>query len=323
MLACACNAKQKELEKAREQHAAGQLDEALTTLELVVHAEPSTPEAEQSRALATEWLLAAGASGDAVSRRVRLEQALKWSPRNGTAQARLCVLLVEAKDFAGAKSCVNEKLADKSDVPQELVQRVNAALAANSAAETDAERQRWLASSSSHHWKALVEKYPDSKEAAAAKQKLRLRESVCADLTAFSQPLRTEIERQKRLAALIAERGAAGSTQSERIAGFDELVRDAAKKAREFSDLKADLDGHPARPGEEASKRGLGQAAQLLADLAGALEQDLERHPLENLDSYDAKALGAIKRWAAAAERTTARAAKELGAAEKACQSSP
>ncbi len=324
VLFCACNAEKKQIDLATEQHAKGQLDDALTTLEVLVHTKPDAPEAEQARTLAVGWLIAAGDSGsDLAARRVRLEQALKWSPKSGAAQARLCVLLVEAKDFAGARSCVKEKLADKNDVPQVLVTRVNAALDANAAAEASGERERWLASTSAHHWKALIEKYPGTKEAEAAKTKLLHRESLCADLKTFAEPLGTEVERQKKLAALITERGPAGSSQTERIAGFDELEREAKNKAREFSDLKADLDVHPARPEEEDAKRRLEGAAQVLADSAGTLEQDLERNPIENLDSYDARALAAVKRWAKEAERTTARVAKALGAAEKACPSSP
>jgi hypothetical protein len=321
-IAIACNAEKKQLEVASEQHVAGQLDDALTTLEVLLHQAPKSAEAEQATTLATSWLIAAGDTGtDPTARRLRLEQALKWSPKSGAAQARLCVLQVEAKDFAAARKCVDEKLGDKTDVPAELVERVRSALAARAKADADAERRRWLSSSSAHHWKALIEKYPESAEAASAKQKLERRESLCADLAAFARPLRDELERQKRLAGLVAARKDGDSTQNERIDGLETLGREAAAKARAIGDLKGDIEGHPVRPGEEPLQRRLEAIAQQVADSASTLEDDMERHPLENLDSYDASALAALKRWAAQVTKTAARIDKELQGTEEACKS--
>jgi hypothetical protein len=322
-IALSCNAQKKQIEVASEQHAKGQLDDALTTLELLVHEAPQSPEAEQARTLATSWLIAAGDGGsDRTERRLRLEQALKWSPKSGAAQARLCVLLVEAKDFAAARRCVDEKLGDKTDVPAELVERVRTAVAANASAEADAERRRWAESRSAHHWKALIEKYPDSAEAKAAKQKLERRESLCADLASFTKPLRDEIERQKRLADLVTSHKGDDSTQNERIDGLETLGREAAARARAIGDLKGDVDSHPVRAGEEPVKQRLEAVAQQVADSASTLEDDMERHPLENLDSYDAQALAALKRWAAQAQRIAPRVDKELKRIEEACASS-
>jgi hypothetical protein len=321
-IALSCNAQKKQIEVASEQQAKGQLDDALTTLELLVHEAPQSPEAEQARTLATSWLIAAGDSGsDRTARRLRLEQALKWSPKSGAAQARLCVLLVEAKDFAAARSCVDEKLGDKTDVPAELVERVRTAVAANASAEANAERRRWAESRSAHHWKALIEKYPDSGEAKAAKQKLERRESLCADLASFTKPLRDEVERQKRLADLVTSHKGDDATQSERIDGLETLGREAAARARAIGDLKGDVDSHPVRAGEEPVKQRLEAVAQQVADSASRLEDDMERHPLENLDSYDAQALAALKRWAAQAQRMAPRADKELKRTEEACAS--
>ena len=324
LLALACSAEKKQLEVATEQHEKGQLDEALTTLELLVQKAPKSPEAEQAQTLATRWLIAAGDTGaDRTARRLRLEQALKWSPSSGAAQARLCVLLVEAKDFPGARRCVDEKLGDKTDVPAELVQRVRTALSAHATAEADAERRRWADSPSAHHWKALIEKYPDSAEAAQAKRKLERRESLCADLESFTKPLRTEIDRQKRLADLVSARKGEDSTQRERIEGLETLGREAAAKARAIGDLKGDIEGHPVRAGEEPVKQRLQDLAQEVADSASTLEDDMERHPLENLDSYDSQALGALKRWAAQAHKLASRIDKELKRTEESCASAP
>ena len=86
-IAIACNAEKKQLEVASEQHAAGQLDDALTTLEVLVHQAPKSAEAEQATVLATTWLIAAGDTGnDPTAKRLRLEQALKWSPKSGAAR---------------------------------------------------------------------------------------------------------------------------------------------------------------------------------------------------------------------------------------------
>jgi hypothetical protein len=320
-VALSCNAEKKQLDLATDQHDKGQLDDALTTLEVLVHKAPKSPEAEQAQTLATAWLIAAGDSGtDLTSRRLRLEQALKWSPKSGPAQARLCVLMIEAKDFTGARQCVDGKLGDKTDVPADLVTKVRTALAAQSSTEADAERRRWASSTSAHHWKALIEKYPDSAEAKLARQKLDRRESLCADLPSFVKPLREELERQKRLAELVTA-SKDDSTQGERIDGLEKLGREAAAKARAIGDLKGDLEGHPARPGEEEVKRRLESLAQQVADSASALEDDMERHPLENLDSYDAQALAALKRWAALVERNAPRIDKELERTEEACAS--
>jgi hypothetical protein len=320
-VALSCNGQKKQLDVAREQHDKGQLDDALTTLEVLTHEAPKSPEAEQAQTLATTWLIAAGDSGtDLTSRRLRLEQALKWAPNSGPAQARLCVLMIEAKDFTGARRCVDEKLGDKTDVPAEMVTKVRSALAAQSTSEADAERRRWASSTSAHHWKALIEKYPDSAEAEAAKEKLERRESLCADLASFVKPLREEIERQTRLAELVTASKGDDSTQGERIEGLEKLGREAAAKARAVGDLKGDLEGHPARPGEEEVKRRLESAAQQVADSASTLEDDMERHPLENLDSYDAQALAALKRWAAQVKRTAPRIEKELERTEEACR---
>jgi hypothetical protein len=323
-IALACNAQKKQLDVASEQHQKGQLDDALTTLEVLVHEAPKSPEAEQAQTLAVTWLIAAGDTGsDLTARRLRLEQALKWSPKSGAAQARLCVLLVETKDVAGARRCVDEKLGDKTDVPADLVAKVRAALSAHASAEADAERRRWAASRSAHHWKALIEKYPDSPEAKAAKEKLERRESLCADLAGFTKPLRDEIERQKRLADLVITHKGDDSTQNERIDGLETLGREAAAKARAIGDLKGDIEGHPVRAGEEPVKQRLEAMAQEVADSASTLEDDMERHPLENLDSYDEQALAAVKRWAAQARRLATRIDKELKRTEEACAGTP
>jgi hypothetical protein len=322
-IALACNAQKKQIDVASEQHEKGQLDDALTTLEVLVHEAPKSPEAEQAQTLAVTWLIAAGDTGsDLTARRLRLEQALKWSPKSGAAQARLCVLLVETKDFAGARRCLDEKLGDKADVPADLVAKVRAALSAHASAEADAERRRWAASRSAHHWKALIEKYPDSPEAQAAKEKLERRESLCADLASFTKPLRDEIERQERLAdRVMTHKG--DSTQNERIDALETLGREAAAKARAIGDLKGDIEGHPVRAGEEPVKRRLEAMAEHVADSASTLEDDMERHPLENLDSYDEQALSALKRWAAQARRLATRMDKELKRTEEACAGTP
>jgi len=319
----ACKSEGKEdLEQAERQHATGQLDAALSTLELLVRQAPDTAEAEHARRTATSWLVeAADRSSSLFERRVRLEQALEWSPASGPAQARLCVVEIEAKDFAAARRCMDEKLPGKTDVPRQLVDRVRNALDAHAQGEADAERKRLLESPSAHHWQALIERFPDSVEAAQAKQRQRRHESLCTDLESYLPAAKKELERQRKLAGRVPEAQGRASKLNERIEAYDEIARAAAAAGREIGVLNGNLDAHELASGEEAAQRALHGALAQLSDSAAALADDLQRHPLENLESYDRSALAALEKWASGTKKTSERIERTLERVKQDCES--
>ena len=159
--AVGCNEEKKLLDQAKEEHAEGHLDKALTTLERVKEQAPGSDEERESRKLAEKWLIAAAdAERSPHAARVRLDQALAWQPTSGSARARVCKLLVEGDQLDKAAKCLDEQLTGLDGVPTPLVADARKALKKKRDAQTAAERKKLLASPSVHHWEALVERFP-------------------------------------------------------------------------------------------------------------------------------------------------------------------
>jgi hypothetical protein len=318
MLSAGCREQKKLLDEARQAQAASKLDEALTTLEIVKSRFPDSPEAREARVLATEWLIqAADKAPGPQDRKLRLDQALAWTPDSGAAQARLCLVRLELSDFEAARTCLSADLRDKKAVPEELVSRAKEALARHDSELSAGERKRLLGSKSPSQWQELVKRYPGSEEARQAERKLKSHGSLCVELERFTKPMRAEIDRQLVLATNAAT---PPPDPDARLRRYDDMRRDTLDFAHDMSDLKASIEAHDARPDEQALKKELVSLAQALGDSAATLADDLERHPLENLDTYAASAQAAVARWTAALKKLGVRVEKELAQASEACE---
>lgn len=322
MLAAGCREDRKLFEEADRAHAAGKLDDALTALELVRQRFGGTNEAEQAQKLGTDWLIqAADQAATPQDRRARLEQALKWTPTSGPAQARICEVMTDAKNFDDARHCLDVDLKDKLAIPDDIVGRTRERLTAHEEEVAQTERRKLLESNNPKHWQTLVERYPNSEEARQVAKKLAKQKSLCGDAETFERPVLAEMERQRKLADEV--KGWDRKSEVEvRIRRYDDVRRDTLGWARDMADLRSSLEGHATRPGEEKLARTLRDSIQSLADSAATLADDLERNPLENLDAYDSSAFAAARRWATALGKTAARIEKQLSAAKGDCNQS-
>ncbi len=319
LVSLGCNEEKALIDEARAQHDEGELDTALASLERVSRNKPDTDVDREARKLAATWLIdAADADANPHAARVRLVQALEQDPTSGPAQARLCRLFLRTKQYPAAKQCISGGLEGKKDAPAAIVDEVEAALAAHDDASSNAERKKLLASPSSHHWKALVERYPDSQEAKAAKERLLRFDSLCDDLDRFLVPLRKEIERQAAIAGPI---GAAAMKKGRdgRIATYEAIAAEAEKKAKLMKNAAVDADVHAAKKDEEPAKKPLHAALWALSDSAASLAEQLERNAVENLDSYDASATAALTRWSTGFTGVRDRVEKQVAAVEETC----
>lgn len=316
----ACSSDKKLLEQAREARAAGDLDRALTVLERVRDEAKGSPAEDEARSLAAAWLVEA-ADGDSSPHgaRARLEQALVWRPTSGPAHARLCRLMVKADQLDQAEACLGAGLEGKADVPADVVKETRDALGKRRDEATLAERKRLLASPSSHHWKALVDRFPASEEAKLAKEKLERYASLCADLDTYTTLARDEIARQREVrdAAFAAAEKLEGTAP--RHAAFEQIGADSEPRSRELKNASGNLDVHALLPGEDAAKAPLRDALWTLADSAATLAERLRRHGIESEESYDAAIRRAVTGWGGGLGKTLELSEKRLANAEKAC----
>jgi len=98
-----CKKGRRAIEEAKQAHSAGRLDQALQTLKDV----KAAPEASEAKELAVRWLLEAADRQAAAERKRLLNEAMKWNPQSGAAQARLCGILAEDKQFDELRACVD------------------------------------------------------------------------------------------------------------------------------------------------------------------------------------------------------------------------
>ncbi len=316
-----CRSEMKLVEQAKELHASGALDEALTVLERVRSEAPGTPAEDEARTLAASWLVeAAERETSPHGARVRLEQALVWRATSGAAQARLCRLLAQGGKLDDAERCLGEGLDGKSDVPADLVAETRALLARRRDEASAVERKRLLGSPSVHHWKAVVDRFPTSEEAKLAKDKLERQASLCADLDTFTTLARDEITRQRDVRDTAFSAAQKMEPAAKRHAAFEQIGRDSEPRARELKNASGNLDAHARLPGEDLASKPLRAALWSLADSAATLAERLERHAIESEESFDGAIRRAVTGWGGGLGKTLETAEGLLTDAETACR---
>jgi hypothetical protein len=289
-----CNKGKRLIDTATKQHDAGDIAGAVTTLREVAVRAPKTPEVDAARSLAVAWLVEAfdaEKSTDPTTRRHWADDALTWDAHSGEAQARLCSVALDSKDFDGLRSCLTDGLRNKTDVPADRVAKLTMALKQHDEAEERAnllssvkiddwktllekypsseeaitagarlERVSLLASADPKDWLILCEKYPDSREAKLADDKLRRTESICADIDTFTDPARAELKRQRHVVPEFkSDKNKAGAYLHAEV-----TARHAAEAMR---DLRSKVLGHKILSDESGVRDGL---STLFESLGGA-----------------------------------------------------
>ncbi|MGE0325706.1 MAG: hypothetical protein AB7K71_25020 [Polyangiaceae bacterium] len=319
LLAAACSPDQDLLADAKRQQDQGETDAAIATLEVLKTKHPDSEAAKQVPALAETWLLeAADASRDANVKRPRLQAALKWNPESGKAQLRLCRLLVDETKLEDAKTCLDKDMRGKQPDP-DLEKSIRAALESAEDAATLEERERLAKSNRPQHWKALIERFPSSPQAKAAKEKLKRLESLCDDLPRFADEARSEFKRQKTDFKRDIDKALDEKVEGLRVDQLEGLGRAAARRASELKELAGQVGDHQLKPGEEKAQQILRKALLLQSDSLADLAEALERDAIENLDSYQRGAEGVLKRWLGGIEREAKSVEKMLEDASSAC----
>jgi hypothetical protein len=124
-----CNKGKSLIDEAKAQRDAGKLTDALMTLHKVEDVAPGTPEVDQAKNLAVEWLLTEADKPDRESDRIGLlTEAVSWNPADGKARARLCVAYADVNNIELLRKCADE-LKGKPNVPADVPGRLQAALA--------------------------------------------------------------------------------------------------------------------------------------------------------------------------------------------------
>lgn len=300
--ALGCESADSLIDDAKQKQASGELDAALTLLGRVKDKYPGTESETEARSLAEAWLVAvADLEPNPSSARVRLDEALEWNPKSGAAQIRICRMLIHEKKLEEAQECVGHDMEGKTGAPEIIAKQVHAALSKRKNASTGDERKRLLASSSPHHWEALLTRYPDSPEAKEARLKLRGYQSLCADLDRFVEKLETELKRQEKVASRVDDINS--REQGPRIDAYEVLAKEAGAKARIVKNAAGDVDAHQLRDGEREVQKTLRTALWAVSDSGASLSEGLERHPLENLDSYASQGRAKLTAWGKSVEK--------------------
>ncbi len=316
----ACNAEQKLLSEAEEQRAAGKFEEALATLELVAIQAPGSEQASTARQLGATWLIAAAdGSSDLHEKKARLERALKFRPDDGEASLKLCEILLAKKDAKALRECLDERLKNKQDVPNDRLVIAKNALRDMEAARDLKWRKELLASRALHHWEALIDKFPDSAEAKKAVLLVERSRSLCKDLDGFLPRLRTELA---RLLSVIAGIDAGDSTTelSHRLDAYSQQRKLSKRLSHEMKDLAGDVKHHRLTKGEESLQNQLHCAFWKVSDAAAALIEVVERHPIENVTSFDRGALQGLSRWSRAWKAKMGDVEKAIATVESSCE---
>jgi len=297
-LAGSCDGQKKALEQAKVEYAEGKIDTALASLKGIRSGAPDSPEAAEAQRLATTWLLAdAEQQSDIEQRRARLQSALEWSPSSGQAQARLCLVLTELKQSAEAEECLSEGLAGKTDVPDDVVKKAQAALDAQKKTAAAADTKKFVAGS------------------------IRRRgDTFCEDTEGYSGDMEAHLAKLEKLAneTVPAVRGVA--ELFDRATALEQIGKDATRLAAPLKSTAIEIDSHSKKPGEEEAHKALGEAFWELYDLAAGLGEGLVRPQIENDESYDAHAKTTLADWSKKLKTSGANARKAAKSAQAACK---
>jgi hypothetical protein len=174
------------IDEARRRYGARKLEGSLDALKQTGGATGTeTPSFEASR-LAVAWVTESvdRGDGDLAERRRLLDRLLtQFDAKSGAAQARICLLIAEGRDFPALQKCLDVDLKNKLDAPKNLVAKGREILAKHEAEE---ERRTWSSSTKLADWRALVAKYPDSDEARSVADSIEKAESICREYPGYA-----------------------------------------------------------------------------------------------------------------------------------------
>ena len=187
-LAVGCNKGRPIIDEATAVYLGGDALEAATILERVAVEAPETPEINEARALAVEWLTRKSELEKGERRRTFVAAALKWAPDDPDLNSRRCEVELELKEWEAARTCLQEvdgRIAGREQ------KRLEDLLAVHDKVLGDAvERKRLLDSGDPNNWYKLRRDFPGTDEAHLAGERLP-DASLCADIKRFSQVLFT------------------------------------------------------------------------------------------------------------------------------------
>jgi tetratricopeptide (TPR) repeat protein len=187
-LAPACNKGKTIIEDATAVYLAGDTLAAAQILERVQKEAPNTPEVNEARSLAVEWLSRKSELEMGEGRRIFVAAALKWAPNDPDLQARRCEVELHLEQWDAARACLAEV---DGRIPKREHARQEEVLTSHDKQVADAEkRSRLLESDDAISWYKLRKEFPDSEEAQIAGERLPAA-SLCADLARFSEALFT------------------------------------------------------------------------------------------------------------------------------------
>lgn len=316
----ACSPEEDLLADARAQQNSGETDAAIATLELLKLKHPDTDAAKQVPALAEQWLIeAADSEREANAITTRLNAALKWNPASGQAQLLLCDVALQAGRLQDAEDCLDKQMQGKTPEP-EREKRIRAALVVAQDKATEAERARLIASDRPQHWRALVERFPNSPEAIAAKEKLARLASICDDRGRFEKAAQDEVARQAGEFKLSVDKALDEAVDDLRVRRLEAIGAAAARSSSELKELAAEIAVHAIKPGEDKAQDLLRQVLVLQSDSLAELARGLTRDAIENLESYQSGASALLKRWFAGAPKEAKQVEKLLTSAKEACE---
>lgn len=114
-----------------------------------------------------------------------------------------------------------------------------------------AERARLLASEEPEDWKALKERFPDSREAEEATGKLAAKASICADLPRWTRFVTNETLEIGDVMRRLRRRNRVAKGPMELLKIMDEMGKECARHQATAEKADAELRAHAITPGED------------------------------------------------------------------------
>ncbi len=183
-----CNRGKDIIDEATGVYLSGDPLRAAEILSRVETEAPNTPEVNEARALAIEWLTRASELERGESRRTYVLAALQWSPSDPDLNSRRCECELDLDNWEAARACLKEV---DGKIPGREHQRLTQILADHDKKIANSkERTLLLESDDAISLYRLLAEFPGSDESHRAAERLP-ELSLCADLKRFSEALFT------------------------------------------------------------------------------------------------------------------------------------
>lgn len=258
--------------EAQALYDAGDPPAAAETLRRLHTETPGASEIATAALLAVRWLTEAAEAAETDDERRRLYRAaLDWEPDHSRVWSALCRIEFDAKRWEEGRACVKEGTeylpADRLQGFTEQLERHDRDVA------LAAERSRLLDAGDLDSWDELVLSFPDSEEAATAREMI-VRTSLCRELARFTEPLKMIGPRSPRT---WAERVRKESDRSAQVTVLTQVRDEARLFTEEMGRVKTGLVNHKVMDGEDAIRDSLVSAYTLLEPHLGKLDRAYNR----------------------------------------------